>query len=190
MKLHFATLIVLFVIVFSTEVSPAATVETIGPENRFPLQGKETDWIDGDYVLANDKLVAVIARPGAMRDANMTVRGVGACLIDLTRRDIQSDQLSCFYPAAGRFQFHDDALVEQGKMEDGGVFWRCRSTKSLSVDGAVAVVEYQLRDGDSFVTVVVRLTGGDFAKFAAADGVRADRTFKFGAFAGTSTAYC
>ena len=30
----------------------------------------------------------------------MTVREVGGCLIDLTRRDRQNDQLSAFYPAA------------------------------------------------------------------------------------------
>ena len=30
----------------------------------------------------------------------MTVRDVGGCLIDLTRRDRQSDQLSAFYPGA------------------------------------------------------------------------------------------
>ena len=30
----------------------------------------------------------------------MTVRDVGGCLIDLTRRDRQNDQLSAFYPGA------------------------------------------------------------------------------------------
>ena len=36
--------------------------------------------------------------PGRGRNANMTVREVGGCLIDLTCRDRQSDQLSAFYP--------------------------------------------------------------------------------------------
>ncbi|MGB1708939.1 MAG: hypothetical protein ACPHF4_13995, partial [Rubripirellula sp.] len=49
-----------------------ASVEQIGEGKRHPLQGKEIDWIDGDYVLRNDQVVAVIARPGAGRHANMT----------------------------------------------------------------------------------------------------------------------
>ncbi len=149
----------------------AASISTIGPENRFPLKGKETDWIDGDYVIANDEIIAVIAKPGPRRDANMTVRGVGACLIDVTRRDLQSDQLSCFYPTAGRYEFHDAALVEHGSLAEGGVYWRCRSSKSLAGPNAKATIEYQLRDGDPFITVIIRLSGVD-AKTLAFDGGR------------------
>ncbi|MGI9466220.1 MAG: hypothetical protein ACR2OA_03765 [Rubripirellula sp.] len=75
-----------------------ASVEPIGEGKRHPLQGKEIDWIDGDYVLRNDQVIAVIARPSAQRHANMTVRSVGACIIDFTRSDVESDQLSCYYP--------------------------------------------------------------------------------------------
>lgn len=61
-------------------------------------QGKEVDAIYGDLVLRNDYITAVIAQPVATRNANMTVRNVGGCLIDLTENEYQSDQLSCFYP--------------------------------------------------------------------------------------------
>lgn len=168
----------------------AATIEEIGPENRFPMQGKETDWIDGDYVISNDQIIAVIAKPSPLRNANMTVRGVGACIIDLTRRDVQSDQLSCFYPAAGRFQFHDVSLVEQGELDGGGIFWRCGSSGSLLGTQAKASVEYQLRDGDPFITVIVRVSGVDTSKVKASDGVRADRTFKFETLKDPAAAYC
>ncbi len=168
----------------------AATIETIGPGNRFPMQGKEVDWIDGDYVIRNDKIVAVIARPGRLRDANMTVRGAGAGVIDLTRLDVQSDQLSCFYPGAGRYQFFDDSMVEHGDLENGGVFWRCTSTAALASNDTAATVEYQLRDGDSFLQVTVRVEGKDVSSIVPADGVRADRTFKFAAIPETSIAYC
>ena len=50
----------------------------------------------------------------------MTVRSVGACVIDFTRLDAESDQLSCYYPLAGRYQFFDEGLVETGDL-DGGV---------------------------------------------------------------------
>ena len=38
--------------------------------------GKEVDWNFGDFVLRNDKIVAVIAKPVQTRNANMTVRKV------------------------------------------------------------------------------------------------------------------
>ena len=86
---------------------PAAEVVTLAPGNAAAVApaGKEADWIHGDHVLRNDRIVAVIARPVASRHANMTVRNVGGCLIDLTSRERQNDQLSCYYPAAGLAEF-------------------------------------------------------------------------------------
>jgi len=167
-----------------------ASVEQIGEGKRHPLQGKEIDWIDGDYVLRNDQVVAVIARPGAGRHANMTVRGVGACIIDFTRLDAESDQLSCYYPLAGRYQFFDDGLVETGALDGGGVFWRCRSTSAIAGNGTVATIEYQLRDGDPYLTVLKTVTGEDVSQVTAADSVRADQTFVVGTIAKTTTGYC
>jgi hypothetical protein len=70
--------------------------------DEFAPQGKEVDAIYGDYVLRNDKIVAVIARDVDGRNANMTVRNVGGCIIDLTLREEQSDQLSAYYPVMDR----------------------------------------------------------------------------------------
>ncbi|MGI9468579.1 MAG: hypothetical protein ACR2OA_15790, partial [Rubripirellula sp.] len=149
-----------------------ASVDQIGEGKRHPLQGKEIDWIDGDYVLRNDQVIAVIARPSAQRHANMTVRSVGACIIDFTHSDVESDQLSCYYPLAGRYQFFDDELVETGDLDDGGVFWRCRSTSATARNETVATIEYQLRDGDPYLTVIKTVTGEDVSKVIAADSVR------------------
>src|SRR5262245_30910338 len=93
------TLILLATIASS---SHAADLVALSPQtwDRFLPQGKEVDAIYGDFVLANDQLIAVVAHPKRGRNANMTVREVGGCLIDLTRRDRQSDQLSAFYPGA------------------------------------------------------------------------------------------
>lgn len=167
-----------------------AEVQQISEGKRHPLQGKEIDWIDGDYVLRNDQVVAVIARPSADRHANMTVRSVGACIIDFTRLDAESDQLSCYYPLAGRYQFFDEGLVETGDLEGGGVFWRCRSTSATARNGTVATIEYQLRDGEPYVTVLKTVMGEDVSKVSLADSVRADQTFVVGTLAETTTAYC
>ncbi|MDP1796556.1 MAG: hypothetical protein Q8K78_03700, partial [Planctomycetaceae bacterium] len=61
-------------------------------------EGKEVDAIYGDIVLRNAHLTAVIAEPKSTRHANMTTKDVGGCLIDLTARNAQSDQLAVFYP--------------------------------------------------------------------------------------------
>ena len=63
----------------------------------------------------------MIARPGSLRDANMTVRGVGGCIIDLTRHDQMSDQLSCFILVQDD-TFHDSESVQYGVRDDEGGF--------------------------------------------------------------------
>ncbi len=82
--------------------SPAADLVALSPRtwDRYIPQGKEVDGIYGDFALVNEQIMCVIAHPRKGRHANMTVRDVGGCLIDLTRRDRQSDQLSAFYPGA------------------------------------------------------------------------------------------
>ena len=82
--------------------APAADLVALSPRtwDRYIPHGKEVDGIFGDFALVNEQIMCVIAHPGRGRHANMTVRDVGGCLIDLTRRDRQSDQLAAFYPGA------------------------------------------------------------------------------------------
>lgn len=89
-------------------------VQTLSESNWDALipHGKEVDAIYGDMVMQNGHLRAVIADPVATRNANMTVRNVGGCLIDLTTLKHQSDQLSAFYPARREFSFVDVAEID------------------------------------------------------------------------------
>lgn len=89
-------------------------VQTLNESNWDALipHGKEVDAIYGDMVMQNGHLRAVIAKPVVTRNANMTVRNVGGCLIDLTTLKHQSDQLSAFYPARRVFSFVDVAEVD------------------------------------------------------------------------------
>ncbi len=93
-------LFALVLLAFLAVSAQAADLVALSPQtlDRYIPQGKEVDGIYGDFVLANDQIVAVVAHPKRGRNANMTVRDVGGCLIDLTRRDRQNDQLSAFYP--------------------------------------------------------------------------------------------
>lgn len=86
-------------------------------------QGKEVDAIYGDIVMQNAFLRAVIAKPVNTRNANMTVRNVGGCLIDLTTLNNQSDQLSAFYPARRIYPLHGETsfTVSEGTATVGGV---------------------------------------------------------------------
>jgi hypothetical protein len=157
-------------------------------------QGKEVDAIYGDFVLRNEHLVAVIAQPLATRNANMTVRGVGGCLIDLTQRRAQNDQLSCYYPGAGRYQFtaaDKTRLVVDGQPVDaGGADFRGATGRSVVLefdaqpqDGKPNMtVRYTLDDKSAFVLVETVYTNPSNEPLVddLSDAIRADRTFKFG----------
>lgn len=69
--------------------------------------GKETDAIYGDFALGKTAAKAVIAAPKSTRNANMTVRTVGGCLIDFATTEHESDQLSAFYPGRRKFAFSE-----------------------------------------------------------------------------------
>ncbi|MCA9053379.1 MAG: hypothetical protein KDA75_06055, partial [Planctomycetaceae bacterium] len=85
----------------------AVEVAVLSDDNwsEFVPAGKEVDAIVGDVVLRNRHVTAVIAQPTAIRHANMTVRDIGGCLIDLTTRAQPSDQLHCFYPGRREYAF-------------------------------------------------------------------------------------
>ena len=136
---------IFLVFVAITTTSLAGEVAEITEQNwrSTAPRGKEADWIYGDYVLRNDKIVAVVAKPVQTRNANMTVRNVAGAIIDLTFRYRQADQLSCFYPGAQSIpiRYLDWSI-------DG-------DTASITVgsdfreDKPAMDVTYELKDGDA-----------------------------------------
>ena len=81
--------------------------------------GREVDAIVGDYVLRNDRIVAVIARPVAGRHANLSARDVGGCVIDLALRDRPNDLLTLFAPGAGKETWQSPAIEADGEVQPG-----------------------------------------------------------------------
>ncbi|MFY9251878.1 MAG: CehA/McbA family metallohydrolase [Fuerstiella sp.] len=75
--------------------------------------GKEVDAIYGDYAIHNKAATAIVAFPTATRNANMTVRNIGGCLIDLAASSHESDQLSSFFPGRRKFVFTDGKIEDQ-----------------------------------------------------------------------------
>jgi hypothetical protein len=170
----------------------ASDLVALSPQTweRYLPQGKEVDGIYGDFALANDQIIAVIAHPKRGRNANMTVRDVGGCLIDLTRRDRQSDQLSAFYPGA---QLRDlkfaGIAVEAPEIYETAeldrVFVRARRV-TLRLLAAPREkepdieVSYTLEDGQPFLEVTTTFANRSSSPVDTEllDSIRADRSFE------------
>ena len=156
---------------------------------QFVPSGKEVDAIEGDWVIRNDRLVAVIAQPTPWRKANMTVGNVGGMIIDLTRREVQSDQLSCFYVTANQFNFHDPkrlTITVDGQEADLGKAATAKG-KELAIKivsapnsgGVICELTYRLLDGSDEIQILTtfRNDGAKAASVPLRDAFRADRTF-------------
>ena len=180
-----------FVVAFAAS-APAADLVALSPQtwDRYIPEGKEVDGIYGDFALTNDQLVAVVAHPRRGRNANMTVREVGGCLIDLTRRDRQSDQLSAFYPGAqlrdlkfAGIEVEAPTMYEAAELDR--VFVQARrvtlrlvaAPREKEPDVEVA---YTLEDGWPYIKVTTTYAnhGAGAVEAELLDAIRADRTFE------------
>ena len=151
-------------------------------------QGKEVDAIYGDFVLANDQIVAIIAKPSPLRNANLTIRDVGGFVLDLTSRKEQNDQLSCYSPLGGAFHFHSEQKIrvlvngtEADRQQASGKKISVRIESSTGPQGEKAVIEYTLQQGSPYLQINHSVTRDGQPKRGEkfADSIRADRTFKF-----------
>ena len=82
--------------------------------NQIVPAGKEVDAIYGDYFLQNEDLIAIIGDTIPGRHANLTVKNVGGALLDLSSRKNSNDQLSAFFPGAGRYPYFDSKVTGEG----------------------------------------------------------------------------
>jgi hypothetical protein len=167
-----------------------AELAVLAPEtwDEYVPKGKEVDCTYGDFVLRNDRLVAVVAKPVETRHANLTVHEVGGAIIDLTERYAQNDQLSAFYPGARQFPLRFQSMSATGPHRDEGPgpgLIRAESVElrlvSPGVDGQPAVqVIYALRDGEDhiLVTSTYRNQTKIPLEISLVDEIRADRTFE------------
>ena len=151
-------------------------------------RGKEVDAIYGDVVLKNDHITAVVAFPTPTRHANLTVKNVGAALIDLTTNRPSNDQLSAYYPLAARYAFSPKSLRVTADGQPAHHLPAQGKTVSVSFTAPAgngkpaAQVTYTLRDGDAYITVTSTLTN-ELDKpihVTLSDSIRADKTFVTG----------
>lgn len=156
--------------------------------DEFVPKGKEVDAIYGDYVLRNDRIVAIIANPSPLRNANLTIRDVGGFVLDLTSRSEQNDQLGCYFPLAGIFHFHSEEnislVVDEKSVATGDTKGKSITVKiasSTGPSGQKATLKYTLADGSDWLQIDHEITksGKPLSSKTFSDSIRADRSFKF-----------
>ena len=154
-------------------------------------QGKEVDAIYGDFVLRSDRVIAVIGEPVEGRKANMTVKGVGGSVIDLTRRDFESDQLSCYYPHDGTYTLTGPIDWPSQMQQTEGAARLAFAAKAKD-DSLEAIIGYELVDGHDYLTVHTLLInkGNEDKTVKLLDGIRADGEFEFGFDDAGNMAWC
>lgn len=169
-------LVALSLLVSSPLTASAAEIIQLTAENYAELcpKGKEVDAIYGDYLIRNDAIVAVIAQPTPWRNANMTVRGVAAGVIDLTFRDRQNDQLSAYYPDARQFNYRE-VEVTDAEGPTAAIRFHAAATAELPA----ATLTYTLRDGEPWLRVETEFRNPSDKSLTVHlhDEVRADNTF-------------
>ncbi len=183
----------------SANYSSAAELVEMTAKNIASLapNGKESDAIVGDWVLRNDRISIVIAKPLSGRNANMTVRGVSGMIIDMTLRNHASDQLGCFYPSGGRYLFDSVesakslTVTADGKTAElpiakplsGKEIQLSMLGKPITENQTEARITYTLREGQGWIEYQVEVTNQSTTaqKLTAQDSLRCDGgVFRFG----------
>ncbi|MCA9259000.1 MAG: hypothetical protein KDA61_07360, partial [Planctomycetales bacterium] len=152
-------------------------------------QGKEVDAIVGDFVVRNERLVAVIAAARPERHANLTIRRVGGSLLDLTERRFPNDQLGAYFPAPTRSLTFQELRVDGGAVSlDEG---EARGQEVELIFGAAADeattqpelrIVYRLGVGDSGLKIATKVVGVPLSDYLATnlDALRADGEMELG----------
>jgi hypothetical protein len=158
----------------------AGDVVRVSRETRHLLpRGKEVDAIDGDYLLRNDRVVAVIGSVAPGRHANLSCRSVQGALIDFTLLEADNDQLSAYYPHGDRNGAGPGATQATILSATGPELAVEFRRPAGGRDPVEAVTRYSLRDGERFLKVVTRYANRSAApvEVRVADKMRCDQTF-------------
>lgn len=165
--------------------------------SKYAPAGKEVDCIYGDHVLVSDRLVAVVANPTDRRNANLTVKGVSGCVIDLTHREQPSDQLSCFYPHGGSYNLQGPVewpaqMPSQDASTKLAFKLQAPENSTLADNPCTITVGYELGDGQEYLTIksLIENPTDSEQTLKLRDGVRADAEFTFGVHKGLGLWWC
>ncbi|CAN5757477.1 hypothetical protein BH24BAC1_BH24BAC1_25580 [soil metagenome] len=173
-KLKFKFLL-LFLFAFH-QIATAGEIIQITAANRHLVpKGKEVDAIDGDWIMKNDKVIAVIGNAVEGREANQMVQGIQGAVIDFTSLAANNDQLVVFYPQGFRLDSvsaHRIEVIKSGGKEI--VLKAIRNPTATEPYGSETA--YSLRDGENFlrITTTHHNPGTTAVSFYLADKIRLD----------------
>jgi hypothetical protein len=133
--------------------APAAEIVrlTAGNFELYAPAGKEAEAIHGDYVLRNDRIVAIVADPAPHRTLNHRVKDIGGAVIGLTGRAIPDDHLTAFVPGGRRspdeWRIHRNVAFSSAVIgeEAGRIVLSC--TAPGAEDQPLVLLRYVLADG-------------------------------------------
>ncbi len=125
--------------------------------------GKSHDAIDGDWIMKNDKVVAVIGNAIIGREANMRAQSVQGAVIDFTSLADNNDYLVAYYPhgspapdsRSNPVMFADKIVVVKEKGNEIILQSIRYATKAYPYQ---SVTEYVLKDGEDFLRVHTTLS--------------------------------
>ncbi|HCN84393.1 MAG TPA: hypothetical protein DIT07_12350, partial [Sphingobacteriaceae bacterium] len=143
---------------FSLLVQAAEIIKITASTRHLVPKGKATDAIDGDWIMKNDKVVAVIANAVYGREVNMRVQSVQGAVIDFTSLVDNNDYLAAFFPQGipGPDSRKDPAVfadkIEILKSKGAEIILRATRTPTDKVPYE-SVTEYTLKDGETFLRV-------------------------------------
>ncbi len=153
-KAHLIPVFLMIFLSLTTVLSlPAAEIIRINSTNRHLLpKGKEVDGAIGDWIMKNDKVIAVIADAYPDREANQMVSSIQGGVIDFTSLKANNDQLVIYYPQGARVDFPaaDTIIVLQGK---GSAVSLKVLKKASAREPYIAMTTYTLRDGNAYLEV-------------------------------------
>ncbi|MEX2410045.1 MAG: CehA/McbA family metallohydrolase [Candidatus Paceibacterota bacterium] len=144
-------------------------------------QGKIVSAIDGDWIMKNDQIIAVIGNNQPSREANMRVQSIQGAVIAFTKINANNNTLSAYYPQG--YPHSDSRINPNPGAHEIKVIKRKGSEVILQVTRKAterykyqAVTEYTLKDGESFLRIKTTYTnlGSLDVPLELADRIRLD----------------
>ncbi len=114
--------------------------------------GKEVDGMEGDWLMRNDLVVAVIGAAYSDREANQMVSSIQGAVIDYTSRRANNDQLVVYYPQGARVDVASaDTIVV---LRATGASVQLRAIRyPTPAEPFTSTTTYTLNDGEGFLRV-------------------------------------
>jgi hypothetical protein len=152
-------LLILFIIISCHFLVKAGDIIQITAVTRNLVpKGKSTDAIDGDWIMKNDKVIAVIGNAVYGREANFRAQSIQGAVIDFTSLIDNNDYLDAFYPQGfpGEDSRRNPALfadkIEVIKSIGSEIILRAVRTPTDKVPYE-SITEYTLKDGENFLRI-------------------------------------